>query len=106
MSWLLLIFAGLLEITWPIGLKMSQHPGRGLVGLLVIVVGMTSSLYFLWLAQRTIPIGTAYAVWTGIGASGTFILGMVLFGDAVTIIRVVGVTLIISGVVLLKIAHG
>ena len=106
MSWLLLILAGLLEITWPIGLKISQQPGRGLAGVLLVVVGMSTSLFFLWMAQRAIPIGTAYAVWTGIGATGTFIMGMLLFGDAATVARIAGVTLIVSGVVLLKLAHG
>ncbi|HMP88717.1 MAG TPA: multidrug efflux SMR transporter [Kiritimatiellia bacterium] len=106
MSWFILILAGLLEVTWPIGLKISQIPGRGLQGILLIVVGMSTSLFFLWLAQRTIPIGTAYATWTGIGASGTFLAGILLFGDAASMVRIAGVTLIVSGVVLLKIAHG
>ena len=65
MAWLYLIAAGLFEIGWPVGLKMSQTPGRLAVGVIIAVVCMGTSGGLLWLAQRTIPIGTAYAVWTG-----------------------------------------
>lgn len=106
MSWIYLVLAGLLEMTWPLGLKWSQQPGRALPGLAVVVAGMSASLALLWLAQRTIPIGTAYAVWTGIGAAGTFGLGVLLFGDAATTARVTGLLLIVSGVMVLRLSHG
>jgi len=104
-AWTYLITAGLFEIGWPVGLKMAQSPGKTVVGILFAGVCMIISGYLLFLAQRTIPMGTAYAVWTGIGAAGTFILGIFLYGDPVGLMRVFAVLLIISGVVLLKLAH-
>lgn len=64
-----------------------------------------ASGFFLWLAQREIPIGTAYAVWTGIGASGTFVVGVWLYGDPASLMRILGVLLIVAGVITLKLAH-
>jgi quaternary ammonium compound-resistance protein SugE len=104
--WLLLILAGLFEIAWPLGLKLSQTPGRLLPGLVLAIGGMTVSGWLLWLAQRSIPIGTAYAVWTGIGAAGTFLVGVLLFHDALTLMRALSVALIIGGVIGLKLSHG
>jgi quaternary ammonium compound-resistance protein SugE len=69
------------------------------------VLLMAASGVFLWLAQRQIPIGTAYAVWTGIGASGTFLVGVLFFGDPSSLMRYLGVLLIVAGVVTLKLAH-
>ena len=80
MAWIYLIIAGLFEIGWPVGLKLSQTPGRLVVGVVIAIACMTASGALLWLAQRTIPIGTAYAVWTGIGAAGTFIVGILFYG--------------------------
>ena len=105
LAWTYLISAGLFEIGWPVGLKMAQTPGRSIVGVILAGVCMIISGYLLFLAQRHIPMGTAYAVWTGIGAAGTFILGIVLYGDPVGVIRIVAVLLIISGVILLKLVH-
>ncbi len=101
-AWICLIAAGLLEIGWPLGLKIAQMPGRGVVGVMIAVCFMAISGYLLFLAQQKIPIGTAYAVWTGIGAAGTFIIGLILFGDAASMTRILGVTLIVSGVVVMK----
>lgn len=106
MSCTYLIIAGLFEIGWPLGLKISQIPEKRLSGLAIAVVAMALSGLFLWLAQRDISIGTAYAVWTGIGAAGTFMVGIWFFGDAASLMRYLGVLLIISGVVLLKMSHG
>ncbi|MFZ1641291.1 MAG: multidrug efflux SMR transporter [Candidatus Contendobacter sp.] len=106
MAWVYLIVAGLFEIGWPVGLKLSQTPGRLVLGVIVAVVCMTASGAFLWLAQRTIPIGTAYAVWTGIGAAGTFVVGIAFHGDSAGALRLVSVGLIIAGIVGLKLAHG
>src|SRR6478735_436004 len=102
MAWLFLIAAGLFEIGWPIGLKLAQS-AEGRVGGIVLALGsLAASGYLLWLAQRTIPIGTAYAVWTGIGAAGTFLVGVLFFGDAGSLGRYLGVSLIMAGVITLK----
>ena len=106
MAWLYLIVAGLFEIAWPVGLKLSQTPGRLALGVIIAVIGMAASGAFLWLAQRDIPIGTAYAVWTGIGAAGTFAVGIAFYGDSASALRLVSVGLIIAGIIGLKLAHG
>ncbi len=106
MAWFYLIAAGLFEIAWPVGLKLSQTPGRLMLGVTIAVVGMAASGAFLWLAQRDISIGTAYAVWTGIGAAGTFAVGILFYGDPASAGRLVSVGLIIAGIVGLKLAHG
>ncbi len=105
MSWLYLLLAGLLEIGWPIGLKLSQEPGQRIMGIAIAIICMTTSGGLLLLAQREIPIGTAYAIWTGIGAAGTFLVGIWFFGDATSLGRYLGVLLIITGVIILKISH-
>ncbi len=105
MAWTYLLLAGILEIGWPVGLKMAQTPATRLTGLGIAVVFMIASGAMLWLAQRQIPIGTAYAIWTGIGASGTFLVGVLHYGDQASIARYVGVALIIAGVATLKLAH-
>ena len=101
MSWIILVIAGLLEIGWAIGLKYTQGftrlwPTLGTVGAMVISVGL------LGVAMRELPVGTAYAVWTGIGAVGTVILGIVLFGDPANAPRLVCVGLIVAGILGLK----
>jgi len=106
MAWVYLIVAGLFEIGWPVGLKLSQTPGRFVLGVIIAVVCMAASGAFLWLAQRSIPIGTAYAVWTGIGAAGTFAVGIAFYGDSAGALRLISVGLIIAGIVGLKLAHG
>tara|TARA_B100002049_G_scaffold10077_1_gene7248 strand:+ start:3033 stop:3350 length:318 start_codon:yes stop_codon:yes gene_type:complete len=105
MAWLYLIVAGLLEIGWPVGLKMSQESESRWLGIAIAVVFMVASGFMLWLAQKDIPMGTSYAVWTGIGAAGTFSVGILFYGDAATFGRIAGVLLIISGVITLKISH-
>jgi len=105
MSWIYLVLAGLFEIGWPVGLKMAQDPEQRWTGVAVAVVFMVLSGLLLWLAQRTIPIGTAYAVWTGIGAAGTFAVGVLYYGDPTSFLRYLGVALIVAGVITLKVAH-
>ena len=105
MAWLYLIVAGLLEIGWPVGLKMSQESESRWLGIAIAVVFMVASGFMLWLVQKDIPMGTSYAVWTGIGAAGTFLVGILFYGDAATFGRIAGVLLIISGVITLKISH-
>lgn len=102
MNWLALLLAGLFEIGWPVGLKIAQTPESRWSGVAIAVVCMTISGTMLWFAQRTIPIGTAYAVWTGIGAAGTFLVGVLVFGDAISLVRYLGILLIIAGVAALK----
>lgn len=105
MSWLYLMLAGMTEIGWPIGLKMAQSGESKVTGIAVAIFFMTISGMLLWLAQKEIPMGTAYAVWTGIGASGTFLIGIWLYGDPTSLTRYLGVLFIILGVVVLKFAH-
>jgi quaternary ammonium compound-resistance protein SugE len=105
MSWMVLILAGCFEIGWPMGLKISQSGPHRVSGIVLAVVSMALSGALLWLAQKEIPMGTAYAVWTGIGAAGTFLVGILFFGDVSSMGRILGVLLIISGVAALKLAH-
>ena len=106
MAWIYLVIAGLFEIGWPLGLKMAQTmEGKQFTGLAIAVIAMGLSGFFLFMAQKEIPMGTAYAVWTGIGAAGTFILGIVLYNDPIGILRIASVLLIIAGVIGLKLAH-
>ncbi len=104
-DWLYLLLAAAFEISWPVGLKMAQGTGRVLVGSGMAVLGMAASGFFLYLAQRTIPIGTAYAAWTGIGAAGTFLIGILAYGDPAAVGRILGVTLIVAGVAILKLTQ-
>ncbi|MFC5488690.1 quaternary ammonium compound efflux SMR transporter SugE [Dokdonella soli] len=101
MSWLYLLIAGLSEIGWAVGLKYTEGFSRPLPTV-ATVAGMIVSFYFLALAMRAIPLGTAYAVWTGIGAVGTVILGMILFGESRDLARLACIALILAGVVGLK----
>ena len=101
MAWLWLTLAGLLEIVWAIGLKYTDGFTR-LLPSVVTGAAMIASVWFLALAVRTIPIGTGYAVWTGIGAVGVAILGMILFGEPKTLLRIGSILLIVAGIVGLK----
>jgi quaternary ammonium compound-resistance protein SugE len=105
MAWTYLILAGLLEIGWPIGLKLGwTENGLRVLWIAFAILCMALSGTLLLLAQRVIPMGTAYAVWTGIGAVGTFLVGIIAFGDSATALRIASVGLIIAGVVGLKFA--
>jgi quaternary ammonium compound-resistance protein SugE len=101
-AWGYLVLAGLFEVGWPLGLKLAQAPGGARLGIPLAVGGMSVSGCLLFLAQKQIPLGTAYAVWTGIGAAGAFLAGVVLYGEAASAARLLGVSLIVSGVVTLK----
>ena len=103
-AWLLLIVAGLLEIGWPLGLKLSQASERRIAGLAAAALCMAASGALLWLAQRDIPIGTAYAVWTGIGAVGTALIGIAVLGESRDLARICCIGLIVMGIVGLKLA--
>ncbi|MDD7793720.1 quaternary ammonium compound efflux SMR transporter SugE [Clostridium sp. 'White wine YQ'] len=102
MKWLFLILAGLFEVWWAIGLKYSQGFTKFIPSVLT-VAGMIASFYFLSLALKNIPLGTAYAIWTGIGTVGTVILGIILFKEPFEIIRLICIGFIIVGIVGLKI---
>lgn len=101
MAWALLFAAGILEIGWAIGLKYTDGFTR-LWPSIWTIAAMVVSMYLLALAARTLPIGTAYAVWVGIGAAGAMVLGMVLLGEPRSLARIVCVSLIVAGVVGLK----
>lgn len=103
MPWLLLVAAGLLEIGWALGLKSTQGFTR-LWPTVGTVAAMVASLALLGLAMRSLPVGTAYAIWTGIGTVGTLVLGMVLFQEPVTAVRIGCVGLIVAGMLGLKLA--
>ncbi len=101
MPWVVLTIAGLFEIGWAVGLKYSDGFSKPLPSVLT-VVAMAFSLWLLAVAMKTIPVGTAYAVWTGIGAVGVAILGMLLFGESREFLRVACLFLIIAGIIGLK----
>ena len=101
MAWLILLVAGLTEVGWAVGLKYTHGFTRP-VPTALTVVAMVLSLWLLGLAVRTLPLGTAYAVWTGIGTVGTAILGIVLFSEPATGLRLLCVALIVTGIVGLK----
>jgi quaternary ammonium compound-resistance protein SugE len=101
MAWVILFVAGLTEVGWAVGLKYTEGFTRPLASALTILA-MIASLWLLGLAVRTLPLGTAYAIWTGIGTVGTAALGVVLFDEPATAMRLVCVGLIVSGIVGLK----
>lgn len=101
MAWIELVVAGLLEVVWAIGLKYSEGFSR-LRPTVITVVALVASFVLLGRAARTLPIGTAYAVWVGIGAIGAAICGMVLLGERASVARVFFLALILAGIVGLK----
>jgi len=105
MAWTLLLVAGVLEIGWAIGLKYTDGFTR-LVPSVLTLIAMVASVICLALAIRTIPVGTGYAVWTGIGATGTALLGIVLFGEPASAARLACIGLIVAGIVGLKAVSG
>ncbi|SKP53941.1 Putative multidrug resistance protein [Mycobacteroides abscessus subsp. abscessus] len=103
MVWLVLVFAGLLEVGWAIGLKYTEGftrlwPTVGTVGSMVI------SIALLGIAMKSLPVGTAYAIWVGVGAVGTAVLGIVPFGDSANVWRLLSLGLIVAGIIGLKLA--
>ena len=101
MAWALLGVAGILEIAFAFGMKWSEGFTRVIPALFTVATGL-SSVVLLSLSLRTLPVGTAYAVWTGIGAAGTAILGIVVLGDSTAVLRILCIGLILSGVIGLK----
>ncbi|HWV62105.1 MAG TPA: multidrug efflux SMR transporter [Oxalicibacterium sp.] len=103
MSWIYLLIAGLLEVVWAWSMKQSAGFTR-LGPTAITFVAMIASFWLLALAMRTLPLGTAYTIWTGIGAVGAFVVGVTVLGEPLTALRMVAVVLIVSGLVLLKLA--
>lgn len=103
MAWVILFFAGLLEIVWAYSMKLSEgftRPGPAAVTL----AAMLASFALLALAMKSLPLGTAYTVWTGVGAVGAFVVGIAVLGEAVTLVRVAAAGLIVAGIVLMKLS--
>ncbi len=105
MAWISLLVAGILEVVWAYSMKQS-HGFTRLLPSAVTVVVMIASFALLATAMRVLPLGTAYAVWTGIGAVGAFVVGIVALGEPLTPLRVLAASLIVSGIVLMKLASG
>lgn len=103
MAWIFLIIAGVLEVVWAYAMKQS-HGFTRLVPSIITMVTMLGSFWLLAIAMRTIPLGTAYPVWTGIGAVGAFLAGVVLLAEPVNAMRIIAAVLIVSGLVLMKVA--
>ena len=103
MSWIILFFAGLFEVGWAVGLKYTDGFSKPLPTV-VTIAAMAVSLGLLGLAMKELPLGTAYAIWTGVGAVGTVIAGIILFGESMALFRLASVALIICGLIGLKIS--
>lgn len=101
MEWVYLVIAGFLEVGWAIGLKYSQGFTRILPSMLT-VIGMAASFYFLSLSLKCLPLGNAYAIWTGIGTVGTVVLGIILFKEPISIMRLFCIAFIFIGIIGLK----
>jgi quaternary ammonium compound-resistance protein SugE len=103
MAWVLLLVAGVLEVVWAFTMKLSEGFTR-LGPTVVTLLAMLASFALLSISMKTLPLGTAYTVWTGIGAVGAFIVGIVVLNEPVTFVRVVAASLIVSGLVLMKLS--
>lgn len=103
MAWVLLLIAGLLEVIWAYSMKLSNGFSQ-LTPSLVTIVTMIASFWLLAIAMRSIPLGSAYTIWTGIGAVGAFLVGIFVLGEPANLLRMLAAALIISGLILMKIA--
>lgn len=103
MAWIALLFAGLLEVVWAYAMKQSDGFTR-LWPSIITLIAMIASFALLAYAMRTLPLGTAYTVWTGIGAVGAFIVGMIFLAEPANLLRVVAATLIVAGLILMKLS--
>lgn len=101
MAWIYLLIAGLLEVVWAFAMKQSQGFSRPGYAVLTLV-GMLASVWFLSLSMKVLPLGTAYVIWTGIGAVGAFVLGIAVLGESADALRLVAAVLILAGLVLMK----
>lgn len=105
MAWVYLLIAGVLEVQWAVTMKYTEGFSK-LWPSVICVLGMAASVYFLALAQKTLPLGTSYAIWTGIGAVGAAIFGMILFNEPRDIARILCILLIVAGILGLKFTSG
>lgn len=103
MSWLILFLAGLLEIVWAYFMKQSEGFSKPIPSLITILA-MIASFGLLSMALKSLPLGTAYTIWTGIGAVGAFVIGILVFGESLSVSRVIAALLIVGGIVLMKIS--
>ena len=103
MSWAYLLFAGLLEVVWASSMKLSHGFTRPIPSLITLAT-MAASFWLLAMAMRTIPLGTAYTVWTGIGSIGAFIVGVIMLAEPINATRIFAVALIVSSLILLKLS--
>jgi quaternary ammonium compound-resistance protein SugE len=104
MTWIILILAGLLEVVWAVGLKYTEGFTR-LIPSALTLAAMAASVGLLGLALRTLPLGTAYAIWTGIGTVGTVVYGIVMLNEPASMVRLACIAMIVGGIVGLKISH-
>ena len=105
MSWFYLVIASIFEVGWPYGMKMASLGVNKFGWIVFAIIAMALSGVFLYIAQKEIPIGVAYAIWTGIGATCTFCLGVLVFGDGVSLTKIWGIMLIVLGIALLEVAR-
>lgn len=103
MAWIYLLAAGVLEIVWALAMKQSEGFSK-LTPSIITLVTMIASFWLLSLAMRTLPLGTAYTIWTGIGAVGAFVIGITFLGETVSAMRIAAALLIVSGLVLMKLS--
>lgn len=103
MAWILLVLAGILEVVWAYSMKLSEGFSKPTPTIITIIV-MIASFALLSIAMKTIPLGTAYTIWTGIGAIGAFLIGIFILGEPTSFIRMLAAVLIVSGLILMKIA--
>jgi quaternary ammonium compound-resistance protein SugE len=103
MAWFFLLVAGILEVVWAVAMKQSEGFSR-IWPSLVTLAAMLASVGLLGLSMRSLPLGTAYTIWTGIGAIGAFLSGIALFGEAASLGRIVAATLIVCGLILMKLS--
>jgi quaternary ammonium compound-resistance protein SugE len=103
MAWIYLLAAGVLEIVWAFAMKQSDGFSK-LTPSIITIAGMIASFWLLAFAMRTLPLGTAYTIWTGIGAVGAFVIGIVFLGEQVSAMRIAAAVLIVSGLVLMKVS--
>lgn len=103
MAWVYLLTAGILEIVWAFGMKQS-HGFTRLTPSVITILAMIGSIVLLALAMRTLPLGTAYTIWTGIGAAGAFIIGVLVLGELASPLRITAFILLVSGLILMKVS--
>ncbi|WP_284337358.1 quaternary ammonium compound efflux SMR transporter SugE [Comamonas sp. NoAH] len=103
MAWLFLVVAGLLEVVWAYTMKQSHGFSR-LTPSIITIVAMIASFGLLSMSMRTLPLGTAYTIWTGIGAVGAFVVGITVLGEQVSVMRIGAAVLIVSGLILMKLS--